>query len=332
MKPKKLKSDIHVLLIGYSRIARKRIIPALEASGVNRLDIASQHSAKIAHAESCVYGKIYDSYQEALDKSNADIVYISLVNSEHFTWAEKALERKFHVIVDKPAFTSLSDALKLVEFAKKNRLMLAEANVFSFHPQIAMIHELFAKAETYPSRVSAFFSFPPLKEYDFRYKKALGGSAIYDLGPYAIASGSVFFRECPSKIFCHINKRGGADNVEIAFSMIAVYSEGRTMVGHFGFDTEYQNTITLFGPSVCVRLERVFTIPPDYANMLYVRQNNKEYQLKVPPSDTFTNFFNHAFSAFADNRIESLTDELLLNARSLDMLICSINKFKEIDK
>ncbi len=320
---KKSNSGLHVLLIGYSRIARRRIIPALKEAGVNRLDIASHGLAKTARAESTVPGYIFDSYSDALNKSNADIVYISLVNSNHFPWAEKALAKKFHVIVDKPAFTSLSDAEKLVAFAKENKLMLAEANVFSFHPQITMIHEMFAKAEVSPTRVSAIFSFPPLRSDDFRYKKDLGGSAIYDLGPYAVAAGSVLFRKYPEKIFCQVNGRGGADNVETSFSITATYSGGRAMVGHFGFDTEYQNTINVLGPSMCVQFDRVFTTPPDHANTLYIRQKNEEYQMNVPPSDSFKNYFDHVFEVFLEKRFDRLNDQLFSNAQSLDMLIRS---------
>ena len=313
-------TDIRMLLIGYSRIARKRIIPALAASGqVRHLDIASKSSADTADTDQKIPGQVFDSYSNALETSCADMVYISLINSEHALWAEKVLKSGRHVVVDKPAFTSYSDAKRLIEIAKKKNLLLAEANVFSFHPQIQMVMEQFRNAHTFPTRITALFSFPPLNEKDFRYQESCGGGALNDLGPYAISAGTVFFKAQPRKIFCQVNDRRES-GVEIAFSITAVYTEGRSMVGHFGFDTEYRNTVTVLGPSLCIWCDRVFTIPADYENTLYSRRYDKTVPITVPPADCFTNFFDHIFTAYTNKHFDNLYDHLLLHAKSLDML------------
>ena len=320
---------MHILLIGYSRIARKRIIAALTSSvEIKHLDIASKSSAGIARTEQRISGHIFDSYNNALEMSHADIVYISLINSEHAVWAERALASGRHVIVDKPAFTSYSDAKRLIGLAKTKNLLLAEANVFSFHPQINMVVDQFRNVHTSPNRITAIFSFPPMEEKDFRYQKGCGG-ALNDLGPYAISAGTVFFNEHPRKIFCHINSRGET-GAEIAFSITAIYSEGRSMVGHFGFDTEYQNTITILGPSLGIRFDRVFTIPADYANTLYIRHYDKTVSVTVPPSDCFMNFFCHIFAAYTNKQFDNFYDHLLLHAQSLDMLKHAAEKGREL--
>jgi len=319
-----------MLLIGYSRIAQKRIIPALAVSEqVRHLDIASKSSADTAGTDQKIPGQVFDSYNNALETSHADIVYISLINSEHAVWAEKALKSGRHVIVDKPAFTSYSDAKRLIEIAKKKGLLLAEANVFSFHPQINMVIDQFRNAHTFPTRIAALFSFPPLQEKDFRYQESCGGGALNDLGPYAISAGTALFNEHTRKIFCQINDRGET-GVESAFSITAVYSEGRSMVGHFGFDTEYQNTVTVLGPSLCIRFDRVFTIPADYENTLYIRRHDKTVPITVTPADCFTNFFNHIFTAYMNTQFDDLYDHLLLHAKSLDMLKHAAEKEKKL--
>ena len=324
-------TDMHMLLIGYSRIAQKRIITALAASGhVRCLDIASKSSADTAGTDQKIPGQLFDSYNNALETSSADIVYISLINSQHAVWAEKALKSGRHVIVDKPAFTSYSDAKRLIEIAKKKNLLLAEANVFSFHPQIQMVMEQFRNAHTFPTRITALFSFPPLNEKDFRYQESCGGGALNDLGPYAISAGTVFFKAQPRKIFCQVNDRRES-GVEIAFSITAVYTEGRSMVGHFGFDTEYRNTVTVLGPSLCIWCDRVFTIPADYENTLYSRRYDKTVPITVPPADCFTSFFNHIFTAYMNTQFDDLYDHLLLHAKSLDMLKHAAEKEKNCD-
>lgn len=313
-------STMHLLLIGYSRIARKRVMGALVASGqVTFLDIASRASAEAARADRKIPGQVFDSYAGALEKSSAGLVYVSLPNSMHAAWAEKALQSGRHVIVDKPACASYADAQRLCELARTKNLLLAEANVFSYHPQIERVRDEFRDAATAPARITATFSFPPLKEDDFRYQEQHGGGALNDLGPYAISSGAEFFNEYPARIFCRVNSRS-KNGIETAFSIAAVYSRGRSMVGHFGFDTEYQNTMTVLGPSLCIRFDRAFTITPDCENKLYIRRNDQTAEAVMPRSDPFLNFFTHIFTACRDRQFDALNGRLLLQAKSLDML------------
>jgi predicted dehydrogenase len=313
-------SDRHVLLLGYSRIARKRLIPALGACGqAVCLDIASISSASAARAEQCLPGDIFDCYGSALHESRADLVYISLVNSAHAQWAEMALQSGRHVIVDKPAFLSSTDAKRLIALAESRHLLLAEANVFSFHPQVEYALEEFKAAKTAPVKITSVFSFPGFQKEDFRYKADCGGGVLNDLGPYAISAGTVFFKEHPRAIFCRVTDRSSS-GVDLAFSMAALYTGGRAMVGHFGFNTEYQNTISILGPSLCINFDRVFTIPSDYKNTLKVRASDKSREITVPQSDCFANFFNQIFSAADNSRFEEWYQHVLLHARSLDML------------
>ncbi len=312
-----------ILLIGYSQIARKRIIPALIASGqVQQIDIATKSSVEAVKKEQKIPGKIFDSYDDALQQSDADIVYISLINSLHSVWAEKALKKGLHVIVDKPACLAFTDAERMTELAKKNRVLLAEAIVFYYHPQIKMAIDEFKKNNTFPAKVSAVFSFPPFKDNNFRYRKEFGGGSLFDLGPYAVSAGSVFFGEYPEKTCCFINSRASS-GVDISFSIAASYKSGRSMVGHFGFDTEYQNTITVLGKSLCVHFDRVFTIPPDYSNSLNIKILDKAISVSVPPSDCFVNFFSAFFKACNNGRFESFYENLLSQSEALDKLIKS---------
>lgn len=312
-----------ILLIGYSQIARKRIIPALAASGqVQQIDIATKSSVEAAKNEQKIPGKIFDSYDDALEQSNPDMVYISLINSLHSVWAEKALKKGCHVIVDKPAFLSFPDAERLTELAKKNRLLLAEAIVFSYHPQIKLAMDEFKRNKSIPEKVSAVFSFPPFKDNNFRYQKDLGGGALFDLGPYAVKVGTVFFGEYPEKICCFINSRASS-GVDISFSIAASYKGGRSLVGHFGFDTEYQNTLTVLGKSLCISFDRTFTIPPDYSNTLKIKRLDTITSVSVPPSDCFVNFFADVFNVCNRERFDDYYEKLLQQAEVLDQLIKS---------
>jgi predicted dehydrogenase len=68
----------------------------------------SGKAATVPHALS----EVYEDYAEALRRSPAEVVYISLHNSAHYGWATKSLESGRHVNVDKPAFLTLRETEK----------------------------------------------------------------------------------------------------------------------------------------------------------------------------------------------------------------------------
>lgn len=87
--------------------------------------------------------RIYDSYQEMFEKETKlpaeermDFVTIVTPNKWHFEPAMMALERGFHVVVDKPMTFSLEEALKLKEKVEETGLVLALTHVYSGYPAV----------------------------------------------------------------------------------------------------------------------------------------------------------------------------------------------------
>ena len=128
-----------ILILGYSSIAKRRIIPALETlPQIKTIEISSE-SRLSQIPELTKVNKTYDSYKKAIEKSKANIVYISTVNSLHEQLARMVLLSGRHVIVDKPAFLNLASTEKIIELAKTKGLGVAETTVFTYHPQFQII-------------------------------------------------------------------------------------------------------------------------------------------------------------------------------------------------
>jgi predicted dehydrogenase len=312
---------MNILILGYSAIAKKRVLPALrKIEHISRIDIASRSSASGILAEAACNGMIFNDYADAISKSRADIVYISLVNSSHAEWAEQALRRGCHVIIDKPAFTSFDDAKKLTDLARAKNLCLAEATVYRYHPQIQKARDLFKQAGTYPTRLTIAFSFPPFPADNFRYQKHFGGGALWDLGPYAVSPGRLFFDDEPDEVFCRVGTKNFDTGVDTSFSMLATYPGGRSMVGHFDFNTEYRNCINILGPGISIDIDRVFTPPSDLENVLNVRSQNQTKSIKIPPADSFAVFLQSIFEAIRQNNYRTFIETLLSDATVLHRL------------
>jgi predicted dehydrogenase len=262
--------------------------------------------------------RLFEGYERALAESSASLVYVSTVNADHARWVEAALASGRHVIVDKPAVTSIEDARRLVGRARAAKRCLAEAVVWAHHPQMAVALEAFARANTAPTRATAVFSFPPLDPTNFRYRKEQGGGAINDLGPYAVSVGRVLFGDAPTEIVARIH--GRASEVEASFSVLATYPGGRCVAGHFGFDTEYSNRLQLLGPNVSVDLDRVFTPPTDAPLDLVVRVSNKVEKATAAAGDPFARFLEDVIRGIESGHADTFAQRLLADAEALDRL------------
>ena len=71
-----------ILILGYSDIAQRKVIPAIQKlSSVKEFEVASL-SKKIPKLEKLSF--TFSDYDYAVKNSNADLVYISLPNHLHY--------------------------------------------------------------------------------------------------------------------------------------------------------------------------------------------------------------------------------------------------------
>jgi dTDP-3,4-didehydro-2,6-dideoxy-alpha-D-glucose 3-reductase len=301
---------MNVLLLGMSDIAVRRIVPALQLTdGVTGIDVASRRGVTGPAGLRRVYG----DYATALAESDAELVYISLVNSLHREWAERSLLSGRHTIIDKPACLNHRDTLDLATIAEQRTLCLAEGIVFHYHPQFRLLQRL--SDEHGPiTRVNATFSIPPLPAGNFRNDPALGGGALADLGPYAAGAARLHFRSAPRHCTCRILSRHPATGVDTAFAVNLEFDDGRSLVGHFGFDTQYQNRLIGYGPAWGYHLNRAFTTPPEAINQLEVAVGNQARTLQAEPGDAFTLFFAEVFRAIRDRQWDRFRTEMIADS------------------
>ncbi len=320
---------MEVLTFGVSRIVVKRVLPALVGlSKVRRIHLASRRDIDPAIVPAKKRGQVFRGYEEGLARCSGGIAYVSLPNSLHEEWVGKALEAGWHVVVDKPAFTTPGVAARMVALAQRRRLCLAEASVWNYHPQIEAIRHAFAEAGESPVRIVATFSFPPLSRSDFRYAADMGGGSLFDLGPYAVSCGRVFFSSPPSNFACRTHGLHEAGGVDIAFSVLASYAGGESLVGHFGFTTEYRNSLTVLGAGLWVEIDRAFTVPPDLIVTLRFRRRNQESCVQIPAADSFQAFLQDVIEGIELGKWQRFTDALEVDAGGLERLRASAERHK----
>ncbi len=303
-----------VLLLGYSSIARRRVIPALQRLGVRDLDVASV-SSDLSGAHEGFEGRKFHNYEDALSASNAQLVYISTTNHLHASLAALSLRRGFHTVVDKPACLSLEEAQGVAELSRSAGRCIAEATVYSYHPQVLTAVDLCQGRAT---RLLAAFSIPPLPSSNHRYRTDLAGGADLDMGPYALTPARLFFGSHSLEIEGRVlSEHEGAIT---SFSLLSLHPKGRCLTGVFGFTTAYVNQLQVLGPDIRIEMERVFSPPADLALELSVRENDRVKSVEIAPADSFEQFLKAVFLSIECGEFEGFRETLLFDAEELDAL------------
>ncbi|WP_418314684.1 Gfo/Idh/MocA family protein [Piscinibacter sakaiensis] len=308
-----------VLIIGVSSVFIRRVLPGLLAlPGVGKIHLATRRSSIALDIPREKLGTIYHCYDLALQQTNPCLAYISLPNSLHFEWAKIALQRGFHVVVDKPACIELREAEEIVRLARSKRLCVAEATVWPYHPQVSAASEIFASTEG-PRTIHAVFSFPPLNVDNFRNKKSMGGGCLLDLGPYAASVGRIFFGEVPTSLFSWVLSKSDELGIDTGFAVTALYSRGRIFQGYFSFDGEYKNSLELMGPRSTLRLEPAFTSSGN-ATHLHFRSNSQAQIVPLAIGDPFLIFFDKVIRSLRSGEFDGWADILIQDARMRDLI------------
>jgi NDP-hexose-3-ketoreductase len=304
---------MRLLILGYSSIVQRRVIPAAaKMEAIGEISIASK-SRPEPNEGWPKRGRFFTDYDTALRESHSDIVYLSLPNAMHECWGIAALAAGKHVIIDKPAMITLEGSERAVKEARRLNRVIAEATVFGYHPHFEVLKGFLA--ENGPlTHVDAQFIIPPLPIANFRNHRELGGGCLLDMGPYAAALMRILGGGSPSHITALAGTRHPETGVDMGFSVQARLANGGVFSGHFSFEGEYQNRLLIVAHSGSVMIERVFSPPADHRIEWRRRVRNAETLVTFEPADVFARFLDAVTRAISSSAHELLLRDLLADA------------------
>ncbi len=271
-----------ILILGYSDLVQRKVIPAIKKIKNLKFDIAS-HSKKEQNIGQQYW---FRDYFSAIRKSNADIVYISLVNSEHYKLAIKCLDNMKNIIVDKPITLDIKHTENLIKIAKKKNLLISEALVFNYHKQFSLIKKIIKKNKVHVDNILMQFCIPKPKKNNFKLSSKMGGGCFNDMAPYAAAVKRLFLVDNINDVSVYFRNSG---KLNTGFT-IMISSKITNFCGIFSHDSEYRNDITFFAKSYLIRAER-FSAPPSNLKLkVQLKKNNNIREYIVSKDDTFKNY------------------------------------------
>ena len=295
-----------LLIIGYSSFAKRRLIPSLDKNKNFNYCFCSK-SKKININDKI----LYNSYQEALKKFKPEIVYISLINSLHYSYAKNILEKGFNVIVDKPITLNIKTAKQLLKIAIRKKLFLAEATLFNYHRVFSVIKKIcngFDKVE----HIRSDHSYPLKRSTKAIAKKH--GDCEYDMSPYAAAIIRLFMKDSFKNL--NTNKNYFKNTKLVKSFYIKKNSNMCTYFGNFSFEREYSQQITFYTKNkIIYSPQRIFALPHDENLEITVKTKNKFKKIKIKKDDCINNFFKLVISALKNKKYNFFYNNILNDAK-----------------
>ena len=301
-----------ILILGYSSIFKKRILNVFIKNNI-KFCIASKSSVQ---KEKKAFSW-YRNYNYALNQSNADLVYISLPNSFHYYWAKKALNKNYHVIVDKPISENYSQAKNLIKIAKRKKKLLAEATFYNYHKQFDKAIKSLNGIKNI-KLINTNFIIPMPKKNSFRMSKKLSGGCLMDMSSYAAATARLLGSGKLLKMHTNVNKN--KQGLIISFNVFCKFKENYYF-GFFCFGGEYRNNMILFSKKKHIELNNVFSPPSNKSLKILIKQKNSFYINKIKKCDVFENFFKQVKYYYNKKKYDFYYNTILTDAKFREKLI-----------
>jgi NDP-hexose-3-ketoreductase len=211
-----------------------------------------------------------------------NVVYIASPTGLHFENAAAVLQAGHHAWVEKPIATALEDVHKLAMIAETSNLMLAEAFMFPWHAQAAMLRQVLADGTLGRLRhVALTFCFPHLAPDNFRYDPSLGGGAFLDHACYLTKALDVYLGGTWTVLGgCAEHGRYAVDVAGAA--QLRRDADGVVANMNWGFGSTYINEILFVGEHGRLLVESAFTKPATRpCNLILEDNNGKQTTLEV---------------------------------------------------
>ena len=316
-------------VLGYARIARENLIPALErAANAEFHALASRDTAKLAECRARFPGaRTYGDYEELLRDPAVEAVYIPLPNSLHREWTIKAAEQGKHVLCEKPLALNAAEAREMVAACESNGVTLMEAFMYRYTERTRQVCEVLRSGVLGEIKfVEASFRFLLTNPASIKWKPELGGGALYDVGCYPVnfagmvadLVGGGIASSRPEEVAAVCVRKGGIDEI---FSALLRYPSGLIASLHCGFNAHRRVGAEIVGTQGVLAIPDAFF---DNAGALMLTQGDDRREIAVGASDRYRLEVEDFSGSILEGRPPLLgLPETIRNLETIDRLYAS---------
>lgn len=245
-------------LLSTARINRM-LIPAIRAAARSELTTVASRSVDRArgYADEWHIPRALGSYEALVADPQIDVVYNPLPNSLHVEWTVRALDAGKHVLCEKPLALTVEDVARILDAAKRNGKIAAEAFMYRHHP-VTHTAEAIVKSGRL-GRIRGYkgaFTFALTREGDVRLDPALGGGSLWDIGCYPLSYANLLAGTAPVDVFGW--QQLSLTNIDFEFSAMMRYADGAVAQFDCGFAGPFRAEMEVIGTDATLRVDRPF--------------------------------------------------------------------------
>jgi predicted dehydrogenase len=286
-------------VLGAAAIAAEALVrPVSRRSDADIVAVAARRpGAAASFAAAHGIETAVDHYDAVIDDDRVDLVYIALAASDHARWAIAALDAGKHVLVEKPAATSASDAARMVAAAGPG--LLVEAFHYRHHPLFVEVLALIRSGRlgTVLSMTSEIRDTRPFDPGSILHDPAVGGGVLFHAGCYAVHWMRTLAASEPRVLDARAGRNPlGADETIEARLLFPGDVEGH-LYASFGPEDRQGNGLVVEGTLGTVRIDNLIAPHLGHSVTLNVRGE---------PARTFTIAGRTSY----DHQLEVLLDSL----------------------
>jgi predicted dehydrogenase len=206
--------------------------------------------------------RIYGDYDSLISDPDIEAIYIPLPNSLHAEWTIKALQAKKNVLCEKPLAVTAEQGAMMMDAARANSVLLMEAFMYRFHPQIIWSLEQISSGRIGRVKlIRSSFSFNvllPLHPHDIRLQATLAGGSLMDVGCYPINFCRAVYGQPPIAVGARVYAPE-AGEVEHAASAVLDFGEGRFGLIDSSFELPTRQVAEVVGENGTLSIPVPFT-------------------------------------------------------------------------
>ena len=316
-------------ILSTAKIGIEKVIPAMQQGKLNEIvAIASRtHESAREAAKNLKIPKAYGSYQDLLDDTSIEAVYIPLPNHMHVPWTIKALAANKHVLCEKPIALTATEAKELLKETEKfPHLKVMEAFMYRHHPQWIRALELINGGGIgMVKTVHSFFSYYNDDPENIRNMVDIGGGGLMDIGCYCISLARLIFDEEPQRVFGKIEYDPGFETDRIC-SGILDFVQGTSTFTCSTQLVPYQR-VNVFGTKGRIEIEIPFNAPPDKPCKMLFQNNEIIEEIEIKICDQYTiqgDLFSLA--VLNNEKVPTPIEDAVANMKVLEAVIQSAEK------
>ena len=316
-------------ILSTAKIGIEKVIPAMQQGKLSEIvAIASRtHESAREAAKNLKIPKAFGSYQDLLDDTSIDAVYIPLPNHMHVPWTIKALAANKHVLCEKPIALTATEAKELLKETEKfPHLKVMEAFMYRHHPQWIQALELINGGGIgMVKTIHSFFSYYNDDPENIRNMVDIGGGGLMDIGCYCISLARLIFDEEPQRVFGKIEYDPGFETDRIC-SGILDFVQGTSTFTCSTQLVPYQR-VNVFGTKGRIEIEIPFNAPPDKPCKMLFQNNEIIEEIEIKICDQYTiqgDLFSLA--VLKNEKVPTPIEDAVENMKVLEAVIQSAEK------